>query len=308
VTRLDLPDLVRQRALAIGPAGQRWLDQLDGVVEALAARWHLTVGEPFAGGTASLVAAATDAAGQDCVLKVWMPLEIDGGDAFDRSVLAHQLADGRGCARLLDHDAESRAVLLERLGPNLDALGMAVPAILETVAATLREFWRPVPADAPLRTGPEQAAWLAENIVRNWDELEQPCERAIIDRALAYCGERADAFDPATAVLAHGDAHGWNTLAAGDGSFKLVDPEGLRSEPAHDLAVPMREYNEPLLAGDTARLVRERAEQLASWCDVDPDAVWQWGFVERVSTGLLALREFEGDDWKAFLEVARRSL
>jgi hypothetical protein len=31
----------------------------------------------------------------------------------------------------------------------------------------------------------------------------------------------------------------------------FVDPEGLRSERAHDLSVPMREYNQPLLAGDT---------------------------------------------------------
>ena len=58
----------------------------------------------------------------------------------------------------------------------------------------------------------------------------------------------------------------------------------------------MREYNGPLLAGDTPRLVRERAELLASLCDVDPEAVWQWGFIERVSTGLANMREFEGDD------------
>jgi streptomycin 6-kinase len=69
----------------------------------------------------------------------------------------------------------------------------------------------------------------------------------------------------------------------------------------------MREYNEVLLGGDTARLVRERAELLGSWCAVDPEAIWQWGFVERVSTGLLNLRDFDGDGGAAFLEVARRS-
>ena len=254
------------------------------------------------------MAAVTDAAGTPCVLKVWMPLEIDGGDFFDRSVLVHRLADGHGCVRLLDRDPEARAMLLERLGPNLDDLGMPVPELLATVASTLREFWRPVPDGAPLPTGADQAAILTELVLRTWEELDRPCERAVIDRAVGYCDERAAAYDPASAVLVHGDAHGWNTLAAGDGTFKLVDPEGLRSERAHDLGVLLREYNAPLLDGDTARLVRERAEQLASSCDVDPEAVWQWGFVERVSTGLLALREFEGDDWAAFLEVARRCL
>ena len=106
----------------------------------------------------------------------------------------------------------------------------------------------------------------------------------LIDRAVACCDERAAAFDPARAVLVHGDAHGWNTLEA-VGGFKFVDPEGVRSEPAHDLGVPMREYNEPLIAGDTSRLVRERAEQLAAWCDVDPHAVWQWGFIDGCRPG-----------------------
>ena len=105
----------------------------------------------------------------------------------------------------------------------------------------------------------------------------------------------------------HGDAHGWNTVEAGDGLFKFVDPEGLRSDRAHDLSVPMREYNEPLLAGDTKRLVHDRAELLASWCEVDPEAVLQWGFIERVSTGLANVRDF-GDQGLAYLEVARRCL
>ena len=70
----------------------------------------------------------------------------------------------------------------------------------------------------------------------------------------------------------------------------------------------MREYNEPLLAGDTRRLVRERAELLAARAEVDPEPVWQWGFIERVSTGLANLRDFEGDAGAAFLEVAARCL
>lgn len=305
---LDVPALVRQRALANGAAGRRWLDDLPEVVAALAERWGLDVGQPFTGGTAAYVTAATDRSGRPCVVKVGMPLDMDEDDAFARSVLVHQLAAGRGCATLLDHDPSTPAMLLERLGPNLDDLGMALPELLDTIAATLQTFWRPLPADVALPTGADKAMWLARYIAGSWDELGRPCDRSVIDRALALCDRRAAAFDPAQAVLVHGDAHGWNTLAAGNGSFKFVDPEGVRSEPAHDLSVAMREYNEPLLAGETARLVRERARLLAARCDVDPEAVWEWGFVERVSTGLANLHDFEGDDGMAFLEVARRCL
>lgn len=307
VLRLDVPELVRQRALSNRSVGQRWLDGLTEVVGELADRWRLAIGSTYAGGTAALVLAAVDESGRDCVLKVAMPLDMEDG-AFARSVLVHQLAHGRGCAALLAHDPDVGALLLERLGPNLHELDTPVPQILATVAATLQTFWQPVTADVDLPTGADKAAWLADYITSTWDELDHPCPRAVVDRALSHCEERAAAFDPSRAVLVHGDAHGWNTLEAGGGTYKLVDPEGIRSEPAHDLSVAMREYNEPLLDGDTPRLVRERAELLAGWCEVDPEAVWQWGFIERVSTGLANLRELDGDDGLAFLEVAARCL
>jgi streptomycin 6-kinase len=289
-----------------GVRGEQWLAELPGVVASLAERWGLTLRHAMPGGTASLVVAAVDTAGRECVLKVAMALDDDDVQAYHRSVTAHRLAGGRGCALLLRDDAPTRALLLERLGPDLDELGMPVAQMLTTIVATLREFWRPVAEDCGLPSGSDKAACLAGYITRTWQQLARPCGRDVIDRAVTYCDERAAAFDPRHAVLVHGDAHGWNTLAAGDG-YKFVDPEGLRSEPAHDLAVPMREYNEPLLAGETSRLVRQRAELLAASCDVDAEAVWQWGFIERVSTGLANLRDFDGDGGMAFLEVASRS-
>ena len=197
-------------------------------------------------------------------------------------------------------------MLLERLGPNLHERAMPLRRVLDAIATTLRGFWRPLAVDVGLPTGADKAAWLAQYIATTSAVLGRPCGRAVIDRASALCEKRAAVFDTSRAVLVHGDAHGWNTLEAGGGSFKFVDPEGLRSEPEHDLSVAMREYNRPLLAGDTtARLVRERAELLAARCGVDADAVWEWGFIERVSTGLANLREFNGNAGVGFLEVAR---
>lgn len=308
VTPIDVPELVRQRARSNGAAGRRWLEDLPEVVADLAQRWGLVLREPLRGGTASYVVGATDQFEQACVLKVAMPLDIDAADSFRRSVLVHQLAAGRGCAELLAHDESTSAMLLERLGANLHDLGASLPEILETITSTLRAFWRPMAENAGLPTGAEKATCLVDHIVRSWEELGRPCALEVVNRAVEYCHQRAAAFDPSGAVLVHGDAHGWNTLDAGSGAFKLVDPEGLRSEPAHDLGVAMREYNDPLLAGDTPRLVRERAEFLASVCSVDPEPVWQWGFIERVSTGLANLREFEGGEGMAFLEVATRCL
>ena len=305
---IDVPELVRQRALSNGAAGRSWLDDLPDVVADLAARWDLDVGTAFTGGTASYVVAAAVSSDRPCVLKVAMPLDMHEADAFNRSLIAHQLAAGRGCAELLRYSDSPPAMLLERLGRNLDDLGMPLPGLLDTVAATLRSFWQPIASAVALPTARDQAAWLAAYIESTWNELGRPCEPAVIDRALDFCASRSDAFDETQAVLVHGDAHGWNTLEAGNGQFKFVDPEGLRSQREYDLAIPMREYNEPLLEGDTQRLVRERAEMLAVACDADAEAVWEWGFVERVSTGLANLKEFTGGEGVAFLEVAGRCL
>jgi streptomycin 6-kinase len=192
------------------------------------------------------------------------------GRAYDLSVKVLQFASGRGCVEMLAHSAPHSALLLERLGPNVHALGLSIPTVLETIVTTLKTFWRPVPTQVELPTGTEKAEWLSQYVVSVWGELERPFEQAIVDRVSQYCERRIAAFDPSAAVLVHGDAHGWNTLrAATKDSFKFVDLEGLLSEPAHDLAVPMREYNEPLLAGDTAQLARERAEWLGRAAGVD---------------------------------------
>jgi streptomycin 6-kinase len=239
------------------------------------------------------------------VCKIAMPFLDDLDLAFDRSVRAYELTDGRGCARLLNHSTEHSALLLERLGPNLDSLGLPVVRQLEIICATLRDVWVPVPDPSAFPTGSEKAAWLAQMIASAWEELDHPCAEQTIDMALAFAAERAAAFDPVTAVFVHADAHSWNTLQAGPDTFKLVDPEGLVSEPANDLAVPMRELNDELLAGDAYALGRARAHLLHRFTGADETAIWQWGFVERVSSGLYTM-QLGQDGGRDFLEVADR--
>jgi streptomycin 6-kinase len=89
-------------------------------------------------------------------------------------------------------------------------------------------------------------------------------------------------------VLVHGDGHGLNALRSSTG-FKLIDPDGLFAERAYDLAIPLREWSVELLGGDALAVGRERCAQLGRLTGVDTEAIWQWAFVERVSTGLLLL-------------------
>jgi streptomycin 6-kinase len=301
---VDIPEAVTRRARSHGAAGQRWLDALPGVLDEVERRWRVTVGEAIDGGTAGYVGIATTVDGDDAVVKIAFPDELDDG-AFSRSRRVYELAAGRGCATLLAHDAELSAILLERLGRPLASLGLPTERQVEIICATVRQVWVPVPDDAVLPTGAAKAAWLASFIATTWDALDRPCSARAVETALEYAAAREAAFDRESAVLVHGDAHERNTLEDRRGAFKLVDPEGLISEPAHDLAVPMRGLNADLLAGDAHRLGRERARLVARLTGVDETAIWQWGFVERVSSGLyiMALGLPDGDE---FLAVADR--
>jgi streptomycin 6-kinase len=45
-----------------------------------------------------------------------------------------------------------------------------------------------------------------------------------------------------------------------------------------------------LLAGDPFILGRRRCRRLAELTGVASESIWQWGFIERTSTGLLLLK------------------
>jgi streptomycin 6-kinase len=246
-------------------------------------------------------------AGTDVVVKVAIPEGLDAHGPFTAELLALQLGDGHGYVRLLHADVEDRVLVLEGLGRSLAELGVPIAAQIEALTATLRPTWRRVPDARGLRSGADQAAFLRRFVRSTWAELAGPCPEAVVARAEELAARREAAFDPSTAVLVHGDAHPANVLEDPAGGFKLIDPEGLRSEPAHDLAIALRDWTDELLAGDPVGDAIAWCGQLADRAGVDARAIWEWTFVERVSTGLFILRL--GDPRGArFLEVAQRWL
>jgi streptomycin 6-kinase len=123
--------------------------------------------------------------------------------------------------------------------------------------------------------------------------------------ARRFAGARRDAFDPAAAVVAHGDAHAWNTLSdPKTRSYKFVDPEGLFIEPAHDVSISLREWNAEFLAGDPVALGRKRCALLAKLSGADEAAIWQWGYLETLVNGLLYTESRQAQLAAEFLAVA----
>jgi streptomycin 6-kinase len=276
-----VPPVVRNKAKAVG--AERWLADLPALVSDLEEEWSITVGRAYPDATEAFVAEAALADGTPAVLKLIMPR---GDDVARHEATVLRVAGGEGCVRLLGDDVERGALLLERLGPALSQLNFPMAERHRILCATAARVWRPA-VDSGLPTGADKGRRLVEFITQTWGELDRPCSEHAVDHAGACAARRIAAHDDERAVLVHGDVHQWNALQSTDGAgFKLVDPDGLLAEAEYDLGVLLREDPLELLAGDP----HARAAELAGWTGLDATAIWEWGVVERVSTGLLCTK------------------
>ena len=254
---IDVPAIVRNKAVAVGAA--HWLDELPGLVASLEREWSVSVVRPFEDATEAFVAEAVLDDGTRAVLKLLVP---HADDAATNEITVLRLTNGTGCVRLLRDDEERGALLLERLGRSLHELALPIEQRHEILCSTAARVWRPA-AGCGLPTGAEKGRRLIDFITSTWEALDHPCSSRAVDHALACATRRIDAHDDERAVLVHGDVHQWNALEAARG-FLLVDPDGLLAEAEYDMGIVMRE---------------------------DPvELLWEWGVVERVSTGLLCTK------------------
>jgi streptomycin 6-kinase len=272
---LDIPDEVRNKVIAEGNAA--WLDELPSVVESLQQDWSLSIGATLRGGHAAFVVGATLADGTAAVLKLGVP-----GTRRDliSEATVLRLAGGEGCASLLRDDLDRDALLLERLGAALYDLVPDPTDRHDTMCDVAARLWRPVSSDVDLPTGADMARDRADLLPRLWEETERACSEATLRDALACMERRRRAHSDRDAVLVHGDVHDLNVLQATDGTFKLIDPGGLRAEPACDLGTIIR------CNPGTGDDLHARAKRLAARTGVDATAIWEWGTIYRVVSGL----------------------
>lgn len=286
--RIRLQPLTRARVASLGDAGARWVDRLPRVLAELAGRWSLTLGRGLPGGSASYVVAARTAVGDERVVKVLVP---DGDLADESRVLGP--ADGHGYVRLHAHDAERRALLLERLGTSLEHTPLPPEEKLRVLAATLREAWRLPLEHAPAVAPGEDRASVLHRLITDLDRrLDHAAQPRAVEHALRLAERLAADFDPAACVVAHGDPHPANALRlpaprpGGGSGYVFVDPDGVRADPAYDAGVALRDWSGRLRGPDARGVLEGYARVLADGTGLPEQRIWDWGFVERVSTGL----------------------
>ncbi|WP_201378931.1 aminoglycoside phosphotransferase family protein [Ktedonobacter sp. SOSP1-52] len=306
-----VPNRVRQRANQSGPQAERWLRELPQLIVDLERHWELRIGRPLSGGSSAYVARAKTADGNDAVVKLGMP----NGD-FAEEIDTLVRARGQGYVRILQFDYDRRAILLEQLGPSMVDLKLPPERTIILLCTMLKQAWlMPLAAGQTIAAPDYKAQTLAQLITDLWEKLERPCFEGLISQALKFARRRMAAFDPGRCVVAHGDPHPANALqvstprVGAESGFVFVDPNGFLCEPEYDLGVVLRDWCSELLAApDTVVLARKYCRLLADESGFDEASIWEWGFIERVSTGLYISAYGSRELGQPFFETAQRLL
>ncbi|MGH2676219.1 MAG: aminoglycoside phosphotransferase family protein [Actinomycetota bacterium] len=216
---------------------------------------------------------ATRLDGTGAVLKIRFP---DRESEHEAAALA--LWDGDGAVRLLAHDPDRHALLLERCEPGTPLSDLRPDDALDVMVDLHPRLWKP--AGAPFRSLAEEAAWWAEQLRDQWERTGRPFERRLLDAAL----EILDTLPRAQGeqVLLHQDLHAANVLRARREPWLDIDPKPLVGEREFGIAALVRGDE----LGRGRDLVRSRLDRLTSGLSLDADRARGWALAQTLAWAL----------------------
>lgn len=250
-------------------AVSRFLERLE--------RWSLTLdGAAYDGGYASLVAPVRTVDGDPAVLKLQFPHRECVHEAT-----ALRCWDGRGAIRLLDHDAQDDALLLERCvpGDHLDSLPM--DAALDAAVVLLERLCVRAPGiGIGIGTLADEARHWTVEVRAAWERHGRPMDRELVERICAMALDLA--CSQGEQVLVHQDLHACNILRAEREPWLAIDPKPLLAE--REFAVVALVRGDEL--GLTRELVERRLDRLSADLSLDRARVRDWTAVQTFAWGM----------------------
>ncbi|MFC9500126.1 aminoglycoside phosphotransferase family protein [Streptomyces sp. NPDC056982] len=225
---IDIPDgLVESQYTYAGEPGRAFIAGLPARVEEFVERWDLRVDGPAMHGMAALVLPVVRGDGTPAAVKFQILDEETEGEP-----VALRVWDGDGAVQLLDHDAATGTMLLERLDPGrmLDSVEDSRKAVL--VIAELLARLTSGPAPDGMRRLSDIAAGMLAQMPSALAAVPGPADRALLaDCAAAVREVAGEAGDR----LLHWDLHFENVLAAEREPWLAIDPKPLAGDPGFDL-------------------------------------------------------------------------
>lgn len=299
-------------------AGRAWLASLPGLISGRLEHWNLETelapGELPWNGHGGVVIPVRRHDGTPAALKIAFPHD-------EARVERHALTlwEGHGAVRLLESDAGTCAMLLERLDAACSLQTVPMHDAMAVWGALMRQLSL-VPDDRPQWQEFEHIAGRAEqwsdDLPAEWEQLARPFPRWLLEAALEVCQTRgAVGRRSGRDVLVHTDFHFLNILAragtdqsgragtdqkrvqANDlweapgappdgGAFAAIDPQPMIGEPEFAVAPLLWNRIADLPRSDPQGGLRQRCYDFSSAAGLDAEVARQWGIAREVENAL----------------------
>jgi streptomycin 6-kinase len=284
-----------------GEAGRRWIAGLPDMAAIYMDRWQLAPDGPVAAGAVALIIPVLSSDGFKAVLKLQPVDDETGGEPA-----ALQAWAGHGAVRLLEHDPDSGAMLLERLDASRDLNTMADDLGAAQIIAELLVELNSVPAPAGMRQLRDVAAATLAETPEAIRLAEDPGER----RLLINCAARLQELitDRMDNRLLHWDLHYFNTLSTldGAGEWKAIDPKPLGGDSGFELLPALWNRWEDLVqTGDVPRALLRRFDLMTDVLGLDRSRAAGWSLGRVLQNAVWDLVRFkEGHIWPSHRTIA----
>jgi streptomycin 6-kinase len=299
-------------------AGRAWLSSLPDLTHGRLEHWELALdlapGVLPWHGQGGMVIPVRRKDGSPAALKIAFP-----HDEAKAERHALSLWGGYGAVRLLESDAGTCAMLLERLDPGCSLQTVPLEEAAVVWGGLMRQLSL-VPGDDPVWQEFDQIAGRAEqwsdDLPADWEQQGRPFPRWLLEAALEVCQTRgAVGRRSGRDVLVHADLHFLNVLArpgatgavgpgvegsgvggsgvhgsgvqdAGGRTFMAIDPQPMIGEPEFAVAPLLWNRLGELPRANPAAGLRQRCLDFSAAAGLDADAARQWAVVREVENAL----------------------
>ncbi|GAA2799843.1 aminoglycoside phosphotransferase family protein [Kribbella solani] len=252
-----------------GIEGEEWIAGLPALVQGLLDRWELKRDGDAGAGEASLVFPVVRTDGSRAALKLQQPRE-----ETTAALIGLQAWNGDGIVRMLDHDPQSSAMLLEHLDNSRTLASLEDDDVAITTLAGIMARLHAAPAPEGLRGLGDIAYEMLASVPAAVAALPDPDDqRRVQDWASAVTelvGEPGDR-------MLHWDLHYDNILAADREPWLAIDPEPLVGDPGFDLWPALdSQWDDVVAKGNPTRVVRRRFDLLTEVLRLDRGRAAGW--------------------------------
>ena len=273
---IDIPaELIASQHKYNRAAGRAFIAALPQRATDFLDRWELRLDGPSMYGMCALVLPVLRADGTPAALKLQHLDEETAGEPLALRVWA-----GDGAVRLLEHDATTGTLLLERLDATRMLTHLPDSREATLVIARLLTHLTAVPAPEGMRRLGDIVTAMLEQTPRAVRQIPDPTHRRLIEDCAATVREVAD--QPGDRLL-HWDLHYDNVLATARAPWLAIDPKPLAGDPAFELFPALDNRFDPAE-------IRWRFDAMTEVMHLDRDRSRAWTLARVLQTSLWEIR------------------